>query len=83
MDKLNNIKLHNFFFIVSIVFCFSFLVLCGFDYYRYNTSYWGSAPYYVFVLVRAIEILVPAFFSLIVAIILKIKYKKNIKKEGI
>jgi len=54
------------FIILAVVLVVMFGIMVGFDWYRYNNSL-NSAPFSVFVLVRALECGVPALLSLVIA----------------
>ena len=54
------------FVMIALVLVSLFCIMVGFDWYKYNNSL-NSAPFSVFVLVRALECLVPALLSLVIA----------------
>ncbi len=61
--------------VVGQIFIVLFIALSCFDLYKYNTAYkYGSAPFYLFVLVRAVEFLIP---SLVCFVISGLFNKKN------
>ena len=54
------------FIILAAVLAVLFGIMVGFDWHKYNNSL-NSAPFWVFVMVRALECLVPALLSLVIA----------------
>lgn len=57
------------------IFIVLFITLNCFDLYKYNTAYkYGSAPFYLYILVRAAEFLIP---SLICFILIRLFNKKK------
>ena len=56
-------------YIVSALLALGFVILVGVDFFSYNTML-TSAPFYAFVLIRAIELLIPAVIVLVVALLL-------------
>lgn len=67
-----------FFYIVSVFLAIGFCVRLGVDYTRYNTVA-NSAPFYVFILERAFEFLLPCAVLLIVARVCRKKFAKDKK----
>ncbi|MBU5439863.1 hypothetical protein KQI42_17750 [Tissierella sp. MSJ-40] len=54
--------------VIGQVFIVLFIALSFFDLYKYNTAYkYGSAPFYLYVLVRAVEFLIPSLICFIIA----------------
>lgn len=72
---MNKTFLYKLFYIVSIVLAAVFCVLVAIDSYKYSTSL-NSAPFYVFVLARAITFLLPALISFIIGRVIYKKVKK-------
>jgi len=64
------------FLVLAAVLAVLFVVMTGFDWYKYNTSL-NSAPFSVFVLVRALECLVPAALSLVISFFIGRKPREN------
>lgn len=62
-----------FILIVSAVLTIGFCIRLGADYWTYNAAA-NSAPFYVFILERAFEFLLPAAILLAVGLILKKKF---------
>ena len=61
-------------FCVSALLVASFLVFLGVDLYFYKSSF-TSFPFYTFVIVRALEFLLPSLIIFVVTMILKRKIK--------
>ena len=74
--KKNNI--YKFLYTISALLVLGFFISFGVDIYHYNTRVMGSAPLYLYALVRAIEFIVPSIIVFIVALIVK---KKLTNKE--
>lgn len=58
---------------VSVVLLIVFAIVLGVDYSRYRTY---SAPFYVYVISRAVEFVIPSIIVFVVAKIVKKKYSK-------
>ncbi|MFR0822134.1 MAG: hypothetical protein ACLU84_03075 [Clostridia bacterium] len=69
-------KCVTFLYLVSIILVVGFLVSVCVDYFTYDSTY-NSAPFYVFIIVRGIEFILPVLPILIVATILKKKKNKE------
>ncbi|MBQ7385090.1 MAG: hypothetical protein IJW04_01135 [Ruminococcus sp.] len=70
---MKKITLYKIFYIAAIMLTAAFCVLVAVDSYRYTASL-NSAPFYVFVLARALVFLTPALIAFIVG---KILHKKS------
>ena len=70
-----NKKLSKLFSIFASLLGIIFLIIIFLDYLNYNN--YTSFPFYVTIIVRSIEFLLPSFICLIISNILKIKQKKN------
>lgn len=70
---MKKLSLYKIFYIASIMLAAAFCVFVAVDSYRYTNTI-NSAPFYVFVLARAVVFLTPALVSFIVG---KILHKKN------
>lgn len=70
MKKQN---LYKFLYVVCVLLILGFCVRIGADYIKYDTQN-NSAPFYVFILVRIIEFILPCSICFIGAIITKKKY---------
>lgn len=62
---MNKTFLYKLFYIIAIVLAAVFCVMVAIDSYKYTTTL-NSAPFYIFVLVRAITFLLPALISFII-----------------
>ncbi len=70
---MKKITLYKIFYIAAIILAAAFCVLVAIDSYKYTTSL-NSAPFYVFVLARAVVYLIPALVAFIVG---RIIHKKT------
>ncbi len=67
--------------VCKVLYALSVLLLVGFlislvsDYMQYNT-YLNSAPFYIFVLVRAVEFILPGIMVFIVVMVMRRKINK-------
>lgn len=78
MKKSN---IHKFLYAVSAFLVLGFVIRFGVDVYKYDI-YMGSAPLYVYALVRAIEFIVPSIIVFIVSVIVKKKFaNKGVDKK--
>lgn len=59
--------------IVSVVLAVAFVIKSIVDYTRYSTTL-NSAPFYVWVLVNALYLIIPAIVVLVIGIIVKNKH---------
>lgn len=71
---MNHKKIYKYFYLISILMICAFVVLTIIDYSNYNPMS-TSAPFYVNVLLRAIEFVFPAFVFACVGYIFKKKNK--------
>lgn len=71
MKKVNICKI---LYGISIILLIGFAISLVTDYMQYN-SYLNSAPFYVFVLVRVVEFVLPSVIVFIVARVVKRKTK--------
>ena len=65
---------HKFLYIVSILLLVGFSIRLIADYCTYNQ--YSSAPFYLYIVVRTIEFIIPSIIIFIVAQVLKKKYNK-------
>ena len=73
-------NIYKFLYIVAALLVIGFAIASGVDAYKYNTGgYLGSAPLYLYILVNAIEYLLPSLAFFVAALICK---KKFVKKEN-
>lgn len=64
-----------FLYIISVLLVFGFIICLSADYlYKYE---FGSAPFYIYVLFRFAEFLIPAILIFVAARILKIKQNQS------
>ena len=70
---MKKLSLYKIFYIASIIVAAAFCVLVAVASYRYTNTI-NSAPFYVFVLARAVVFLTPALVSFIVG---KVLHKKS------
>lgn len=68
-------NIYKFLYIVSAFLLVGFAVRLGVDYYKYD-SISNSAPFYVFIIERVIEFIIPSIIVYIVAKAVKKKYNK-------
>lgn len=71
-------NIYKFIYIAAALLVVGFAIASGVDAYKYNTDgYLGSAPLYLYILVNAIEYLLPSLAFFIAAIICKKKFAKK------
>lgn len=68
-------KIYNFLYGLSIFLIFAFAIILGVDYFKYDTHS-NSAPFYVFIIVRVIEFIIPSIIVFAIGKIMKRKYEK-------
>ncbi len=68
-------NIYKILYAVSILFIIIFVIMLGVDYHSYNT-YLMSAPFYLLVIARAVEFVVPGMIVFIIGTVIKKKYKK-------
>lgn len=68
-------NIYKFLYVVSIFLMIGFVIRLGVDYFKYDT-YSNSAPFYVFIIERVVEFIIPSIITFIVAKIAKKKYSK-------
>lgn len=69
MKKQN---IYKFLYLISIILIIGFVIRLSADYFTYNSSA-NSAPFYVFILIRSLEFLLPCLIIFITAKIVKKK----------
>ena len=75
-------NIHKILCIIAALLLMAFSISFGIDVYYYrNYGYMGSAPLDVYLLVRAIEFLLPSVILFTVSIICKRKLSKNKSKD--
>ena len=72
---MKNENIYKFLYVVSIFLIIGFAIRLGVDYFKYD-SYSNSAPFYVFIIERVVEFIIPSIIVFIVAKIAKKKYDK-------
>ena len=71
-------NIYKFLYILSALLVVGFAIALGVDTYKYNTGgYLGSAPLSVYILVNAIEYLLPSLAFFIAGLICKKKFAKK------
>lgn len=71
-------NIYKFLYALSALLVVGFAIGSGVDIYKYNTcGYLGSAPLYVYILVNAIEYLLPSLAFFVAAIICKKRFAKK------
>ncbi len=68
-------NIYKYLYTVSIFLIIGFAIRLGVDYFKYD-SYNNSAPFYVFIVERVVEFIIPSIIVFIVAKIAKKKYDK-------
>lgn len=68
-------NIYKFLYVVSIFLIIGFAIRLGVDYFKYD-SYSNSVPFYVFIIERVVEFIIPSIIVFIVAKIAKKKYDK-------
>lgn len=71
---MKKINIPRFLNICAGLLCLGFCLRLGADYYQYNE--FNSAPFYVSILVRAIEFLIPALVCALIGRMIKNRVKK-------
>ena len=61
-------------YIISILFILGFCIQISVDYFQY--THYNSAPFYVYLLVRIFEFLIPSLIIFIFAKVIKKKYNR-------
>ena len=60
---------------VSILLIIAFVIILGVDYLKYDNIN-NSAPFYVFIITRMIEFIIPSVVIFIIGTMTKMKYSK-------
>ncbi len=68
-------NVYKFLYAISVFLIVGFAIRLGVDYFKYDT-YSNSAPFYVFIIERVVEFIIPSIIVFIVAKIAKKKYEK-------
>lgn len=72
MRKENIYKL---LYAVSILLIIAFVIILGADYFKYDNLN-NSAPFYVFIITRIVEFVIPSIVIFIIGTTMKKKYSK-------
>lgn len=68
-------NIYKFLYAVSIFLIIGFAIRLGADYFKYDNIN-NSAPFYIFIIERIVEFIIPSIIVFIVAKIIKKKYNK-------
>ncbi len=68
-------NIYKFLYVVCIFLIIGFAIRLGIDYFKYD-SLNNSAPFYVFVVERMVEFILPSIIVFIIGKIVKKKYSK-------
>lgn len=68
-------KIYEFLYLVSMFLIIAFIIILGIDYSNYDTG-GTSAPFYVFIVVRTLEFVLPSIIVFVIAKIIKKKYSQ-------
>ena len=72
MQKKNIYKL---LYTISILLIIAFVIILGVDYFKYDNLN-SSTPFYVFVITRIVEFIIPSIVIFIIGTTMKNKYSK-------
>ena len=75
-------NIYKFLYAVGILLIIAFAIRLGVDYSKYDTVN-NSTPFYVFIIKRVVEYLLPAIAMFIAGKVTKNKYARNIKNNVI
>lgn len=67
--------IYKFFYTVCIFLIVGFAIILGVDYFKYDNTN-NSAPFYIFIIERVVEFIVPSIVVFIVGKVMKKKYSK-------
>lgn len=76
MKKENYYKI---LYVISAMSLLGFVIRLGADYYKYD---YITIPFYIDILIRALEFILPGLLIFIAGIICKKKYTKNIENKN-
>lgn len=68
-------NIYKFLYVVSMFLIIGFAIRLGVDYFKYD-AHGNSAPFYVFIIERVVEFIIPSIIVFVVAKITKKKYDK-------
>lgn len=69
-------NIYKFLYIICIFLIIAFIIRLGIDFFKYD-SINNSQPFYVYIIERVIEFIVPCIILFIIALIVKIKYQSK------
>lgn len=72
---MNKKNIYKFLYAVSVFLVVGFAIRLGADYFKYDDIN-NSAPFYIFIIERVIEFILPSIIVFIVAKVVKKKYSK-------
>ena len=67
-------KIYKLFYIISILLSITFIIFLTIDYLNYNPITY-STPFYTFIIIRIIELLIPSIILFLIGKIIKNKIK--------
>ena len=73
MEKTN---IHKFLYVIAALLFLGFGISFGVDAINYN-DYMGSAPLYVYAIIRAVEFLVPSIVVFVIALFIRKRIQKD------
>ncbi len=68
-------NIYKFLYVIAILLIIGFGIRLGVDYFKYNTHN-NSVPFYVFIIERLLEFLIPSIIVFVIARIVKKEYTK-------
>lgn len=69
-------SLYKFLYLISVLFIVAFVIRLAADYLKYDSSL-NSTPFYVYVIARGIEYLLPGIIVFLAGTIAKKKFRKK------
>ena len=67
-------KIYKLFYIISILLSITFIIILTIDYLKYDSITY-STPFYAFIIIRIIELLIPSIILFFIGKIIKKKIK--------
>ncbi len=68
-------NIYKFLYVIAMLLIIGFGIRLGVDYFKYDIHI-NSAPFYVFIIERVLEFLIPSIIVFVIARIVKKKYTK-------
>lgn len=68
-------NIYKFLYIVDIFLIVGFVIRLGIDYFKYD-NFNNSAPFYIYILIRSVEFIVPSIIVFIIGKVMQIKSLK-------